>query len=103
MVFRNLGHGPRANLNGDASQGLKEERSDRCITMNRNRRTPPLIMIQAPFSEPLKLMSVAIKPRIIPPNSVPATIPTPPVNTVPPSTTDAMAVSSVSRARQRVA
>src|SRR5271165_824092 len=72
-----------------------EPTRDLCITMKMNRRIPPLIMIHAPFSDPLKLMSVAIRPKIIPPNSVPATVPTPPVNMVPPSTTEAMAVSSL--------
>ena len=75
-------------------RSLNDPSRDRCITMKRKRRTPPLIMIHAPFSDPLKLMSVAIKPRIMPPNSVPATIPTPPVSTVPPSPTAAIAVSS---------
>ena len=51
-------------------------------------------MIHALFSEPLNMMSVDINPRIIPPNSVPATMPTPPVNSVPPSTTAAIAESS---------
>ena len=51
-------------------------------------------MIQAPFKVPLKSISVAIKPKIMPPNSVPATNPMPPVSMVPPSTTDAIAVNS---------
>ena len=63
--------------------------------MNRNKSNPLLIMIQAPLSEPLKLMSVAISPKIMPPNSAPATKPTPPVSSVPPSTTAAIALSSL--------
>src|SRR5271165_1190340 len=76
------------------SRSLKELTRDLCMTMKRKRRIPPLIMIHAPFSDPLKLISVAINPRIMPTNSVPATIPTPPVSKVPPRTTDAIALSS---------
>ncbi len=62
--------------------------------MNTNSSTPLVIMIQAPLSEPLKLIRVAIKPRIMPPNNAPTTSPTPPVSSVPPSTTAAIALSS---------
>jgi hypothetical protein len=64
------------------------------MTMNRKRRTPPLIMIHAPFGERLKLMSGDQAEKIRPPNSVPTTMPTPPVSTVLPGATAAVAVSS---------
>jgi hypothetical protein len=65
------------------------------MTMNRKRRTPPLIMIHAPFSDPLKLMSDDQAEKIRPPNSVPTTLPTPPVSTVLPGAAAAVAVNSL--------
>ena len=66
----------------------------RWAKMKRNSSTPPMIMIQAPSTN-LEIDQRGDQAEDHAAEQRAGTMPTPPVNSVPPSTTEAMAVSSL--------
>ena len=65
-----------------------------CTPMKTSVSTPMTIFVHHELSEPMNWIRAWVTARTITPNNVPKTYPEPPVNIVPPITTEAMTSSS---------